>query len=63
VKYCTGSGLDIGFGGVPIAEQAIRVDQPTAYANTGTYPVQLGGDATKLRWFADGTFDFVYSSH
>jgi ubiquinone/menaquinone biosynthesis C-methylase UbiE len=53
----------LGFGGDPISEYAIRVDQPTPYANTGSYPVQLGGDATNLHWFTDEALDFVYSSH
>jgi predicted SAM-dependent methyltransferase len=63
VPFCVGYGLDLGFGGDPINETAIRVDLPNPYAKTGTYPVQLGGDATKLRWFADGTLDYIYSSH
>ena len=25
--------------------------------------MQLGGDATDLKWFRDGVLDFVYSSH
>ena len=62
-KYCVGYGLDLGFGGDPITEHAIRIDQPSPYANTGSAPVQLGGDAVKLYWFADGVLDFVYSSH
>jgi predicted SAM-dependent methyltransferase len=62
-QYCVGYGLDLGFGGDPITPNAIRVDQPTPYANTGSYPVQLGGDAANLHWFADNTLDFLYSSH
>jgi predicted SAM-dependent methyltransferase len=61
--YCKGYGLDLGFGGDPITPHAIRMDQPTPYANTGSYPVQLGGDATNLVWFNDNTLDFIYSSH
>lgn len=61
--FCVGYGLDIGFGGDPITESAIRVDQPTPYARTGSCPVQLGGDATKLKWFQDGVLDYIYSSH
>lgn len=62
-KYCVGYGLDLGFGGDPISPHAIRMDQPSPYANTGSAPVQLGGDATSLYWFADGVLDFIYSSH
>lgn len=61
--YCTGYGLDVGFGGDPITPSAIRMDQPAPYTNVGAYPVQLGGDATRLHWFADGTLDYLYSSH
>lgn len=62
-KWCTGYGLDLGFGGDPITPEAIRMDMPTPYAKTGDAVVQLGGDATKLYWFADNTLDYVYSSH
>jgi predicted SAM-dependent methyltransferase len=62
-RFCDGYGLDRGFGGDPITPHAIRVDMPTPYAFTGHAPVQLGGDATRLKWFQDGTLDFVYSSH
>jgi predicted SAM-dependent methyltransferase len=61
--YCTGYGVDLGFGGDPIHPSAIRVDNPSPYAATGTYPVQLGGDAAHLDWFRDGVLDYVYSSH
>lgn len=61
--YCTGFGVDVGFGGDPIIPAAIRIDRPVPYTNVGGYPVQLGGDATRLHWFADRTLDYVYSSH
>ncbi|HEV2692370.1 MAG TPA: methyltransferase domain-containing protein [Verrucomicrobiae bacterium] len=63
VSYCTGCGIDIGFGGDPITPNAVRVDFPTPYAYTGELGVQLAGDARDLRWFKDGALDFVYSSH
>jgi predicted SAM-dependent methyltransferase len=62
-RYCTGYGVDLGFGGDPITPAAIRVDSPHPYAETGDAPVQLGGDATLLHWFRDGVLDYVYSSH
>ncbi len=62
-KYCTGYGVDIGFGGDPISPTAIRVDLPTPYVHVGDFPVQLGGDCRDLFWFRDGVLDFVYSSH
>lgn len=63
LPYCTGYGLDLGFGGDPISPQAIRVDSPKPYAKTGSYGVQLGGDATNLYWFSSGVLDYIYSSH
>lgn len=62
-SYCTGCGIDIGFGGDPITESAIRMDFPQPYANTGTATVQLGGDSRILKWFRDDVLDYVYSSH
>lgn len=61
--FCTGYGLDLGFGGDPISAAAIRVDMPQPYTQLGQSPVQLGGDARDLRWFRDGTLDFIFSSH
>lgn len=61
--YCKGYGLDLGFGGDPIAPHAIRVDFPVPYSTVGQQSVQLGGDASKLIWFRDECLDFVYSSH
>jgi predicted SAM-dependent methyltransferase len=61
--YCAGSGVDIGFGGDPITDHAIRVDLPHPYAFTGDASVQLSGDARCLEWFNSGVLDFVYSSH
>jgi ubiquinone/menaquinone biosynthesis C-methylase UbiE len=57
--------VDIGFGGDPIVEHAIRVDLPEPYSRhrLDLRPVQLGGDARNLGWFRDETLDFVYSSH
>lgn len=60
-----GCGLDLGSGGDPICPTAIQVELEEQYTPDlgGAYPVQLRGDATRLRWFADGVFDYVYSSH
>jgi predicted SAM-dependent methyltransferase len=60
--YCQGMGLDLGFGGDPINDTAIRVDLPQPYSQ-GLLPTQLWGDAARLHWFADGTLDYVFSSH
>lgn len=61
--YCAGYGIDAGFGGDPIVDHAIRIDRPRPYTDVGSASVQLGGNATRLEWFRDGTLDFVYSSH
>ncbi len=62
-RFCEGSGLDLGFGGDPIVPHAIGVDLPAPYTAVGKRPTQLAGDATRLVWIADGTLDFVFSSH
>lgn len=63
LPFCQGYGLDIGFGGDPITPAAVRMDLETPYANTGDYPVQLGGDCRNLKWIATDSLDYVYSSH
>lgn len=62
-KYCAGYGVDLGFGGDPINDSAIRIDLPNPYAYTGPFQTQLGGDASRLPWFRDSVLDYVYSSH
>lgn len=62
-KFCTGSGIDIGFGGDPITPTAIRMDLPSPYTAVGRVPLQLGGDCRDLYWLRDGVLDYVYSSH
>jgi len=49
-KYCTGKGLDIGYGGDLIVQNATGWDFEH-------------GDAQSLNGVPDNTFDFVYSSH
>lgn len=49
-KYCTGKGLDIGFGGDPITTDSVRWDF-------------CHGDAQYLFGVPDNEYDFVYSSH
>jgi len=64
MNYCNGYGIDIGYGGDPIISSAITIDNPNGFmAYTGDHPLNLGGDATCLRWFTDEILDFVYSSH
>ena len=61
--YCLGDGVDLGFGGDPITQDAIRVDMPAQYAAVGSHREQLRGDATDLKWFRDESLDYVFSSH
>lgn len=56
-RFCQGIGLDLGFGGDPIREDSITVDNKSS-----THPSFLG-DAANLHWFKDGCFDYVFSSH
>lgn len=62
-KYCVGYGIDIGYGGDPIVPSAITVDMPQPYTKVGTAPLNLGGDARNLYWFANDSLNYVYSSH
>jgi autotransporter strand-loop-strand O-heptosyltransferase len=62
-KFCLGYGIDIGMGGDKIVPHAIGIDLPSPYTNVGMDAIQLGGDGRNLKWFADETLDFVYSSH
>lgn len=62
-KYCSGYGLDLGFGGDPISLSALRMDMETPYTKVGNFPVQLGGNAEQLYWFKDEVLDYVFSSH
>jgi predicted SAM-dependent methyltransferase len=61
--YCTGCGIDIGFGGDPITPSALRMDLPSPYTAVGGATVQLAGDCRNLHWLRDGALDYVYSSH
>ena len=71
LPYCLGDGLDIGYGTDPITKTAITIDDTSSwlppYENSVAYREMTGlnlkGDARNLRWFKDGKFDYVYSSH
>ncbi len=62
-RFCEGDGLDVGYGGDPIAPHAICMDLPQKYAAYESHVQHLHGDAPDLRWFRDGALDWVYSSH
>jgi SAM-dependent methyltransferase len=67
IKYCKGSGLDLGFGGTAISRSAIAVDReehnPCRAVNEHAMPTHLVGDVRNLYWFRDGVLDYVFSSH
>lgn len=63
LPYCVGNGLDIGYGGDPIVETAITLDQEHRYSFEGKKPQNLTADASSLYMFADNSLDYVYSSH
>lgn len=61
--YCTGDGIDVGYGGDPICPSAIAMDLPEPYAHYRDFPQHLHGRAESLHWFRDGVLNYVYSSH
>lgn len=63
LAYCRGNGLDIGYGGDPIVDSAIALDQISRYSYVGSLPQHLAADARDLYMFADNALDYVYSSH
>jgi predicted SAM-dependent methyltransferase len=63
-SYCTGIGIDIGFGGSAITPTVITFDMPRMYCPTlEGHRQHLRGDATHLPFICDDAFDYVYSSH
>jgi len=62
-KYCEGMGLDLGFGGDPIAPTAITVHLPQSYTGLDSRTQDLAGNAGRLHWLSDGSLDYVFSSH
>jgi len=61
--YCSGFGLDLGFGGDKIVPWAIGVDLPNPYTRVGIDFQNFACDARDLSAFGDNAFDFVFSSH
>lgn len=57
------NGVEVGTGGAPLISNLISVDLPIPYTKCGTAPIQLKGDGKMLRWFADESLDYLYSSH
>jgi len=63
LPFCTGTGLDIGFGGDAIVKNAITFDLPNRYSFVGSDIQNIEGDARDLSMFSDNCLDYVYSSH
>lgn len=63
LPYCIGNGLDIGYGGDPITDTAITLDQSNRYSFEWDKPQNLTADGAALSMFADNALDYVYSSH
>lgn len=61
--YCTGIGLDIGFGGSPITKEAITFDMFTPYTKVGEGRQILRGDCRRLPFLCDESLDYIHSSH
>lgn len=69
--FCTGNGLDIGFGGDPIVSHAITIDRreghPLRRVDDSPKPTNIAVEDEEaiwtLPWFANDSFDFVFSSH
>ncbi|MBL9138397.1 MAG: methyltransferase domain-containing protein [Verrucomicrobiales bacterium] len=62
-RFCIGNGIDVGFGGDPIAPHALCMDLPQPYARYRRHVQHLHGSAEDLRWFRDDALDWLYSSH
>jgi ubiquinone/menaquinone biosynthesis C-methylase UbiE len=62
--FCSGLGLDIGFGGSAIVDSAITFDLPQPYACYQEKHKQiLRGDCRNLSFICDNALDYIYSSH
>lgn len=57
LKWCQGSGLDLGCGPKKIRPEAIGIDDSCAWV------AQITGDISDLSMFRSNSFDYVFSSH
>jgi hypothetical protein len=63
-KYCTGFGIDMGFGGSAIVPTALTFDMPTGYCPSFEGHKQIfQGDCRNLSFVCNEVFDYMYSSH
>lgn len=62
--YCTGVGIDIGFGGAaPIVESAICIDRDRVGPHGRRWPIHMVCDAFQSLPFETSSLGYVYSSH
>jgi SAM-dependent methyltransferase len=64
LPYCVGYGCDIGFGGDKIKKDAIGIDLPVPYTQTGSDVIDVSCDVINEEIpLPNDSFDYVYSSH
>src|SRR5690348_13347447 len=61
--YCTGIGMDVGYGGSKIVPSAWAFDMPRPYTNVGHDRQQLKGDCRDFSFLCAGALDYIFSSH
>lgn len=61
--YCTGIGIDVGYGGNKVVPTAWAFDMPQPYTNVGDDRQQLRGDCRQFPFLCDNALDYIYSSH
>lgn len=65
--YCSGNGLDLGFGGDPILPSSICIDRAEndigRSRRDNPSPTHIVGNIWNLEWFRDDCMDYVFSSH
>ena len=61
--YCTGIGMDVGYGGEKVVPTAWAFDLPNPYTCVGEERQQLRGDCRKFPFLCDYALDYIYSSH
>jgi ubiquinone/menaquinone biosynthesis C-methylase UbiE len=61
--YCKGIGIDVGYGGEKVVEDAWAFDMPNPYTSVGGDRQQLRGDCRTFPFICDNALDYIYSSH
>lgn len=62
-SYCTGIGMDVGYGGNKVVPTAWAFDMPQPYTRVGDDSQQLRGDCRSFPFICDDALDYIYSSH